>query len=161
MDEPGSRGTTEAVSARVRWRARTVTALVIASVIVPLTWPAGRDSFPLTPYPMFSTIRDDTRVVLVVAAAEGSTGTVVLPTEATGHRQLTQAARTLSDAVRDGGDRPHRLCTEIADWILRTDREDVHEVRILTVAHDGIDYFLHDQREPEVLAEHASCEVIR
>jgi hypothetical protein len=157
----GSPGEVQAVPWRVRWWVRTVTVLVVASVIVPLTWPPGRDSFPLTPYPMFSTIRDDTRVVLVVAAAEGSTGTVVLPTEATGHRQLTQAARTLADAVRAGGDRPHRLCTEVADWILRTDREDVYEVRILTVAHDGIDYFLHDQRVPEVLAEHAACEVIR
>jgi hypothetical protein len=59
---------------------------------------------------MFSSLRTDADVRLVVALGEGPHGTVALPTEATGHRHLTQAVRALSDAVNEGGDRPALLC---------------------------------------------------
>lgn len=135
---------------------------VLAATLVPVTWPRGQDDFPLTPYPMFASRRADASAVLVVALGERPSGRVVLPTEATGHRQLTQAAKALSSAVAAGGDRPARLCAELARWVYRSDAEEVEDldaISIVTVAYDGIGYLVRDERDPHVLAEHARCEV--
>lgn len=149
-------------TAGMRLRAMAVAVAVLAATLVPVTWPQGQDDFPLTPYPMFARARVDASVVVVVALGERPSGAVVLPTEAIGHRQLTQAVRALSSAVAAGGDRPGRLCQEVARWVYRSDLErvdGVDAVSIATVAYDGIGYLVRDEREPLLLAEHARCEV--
>jgi hypothetical protein len=100
-------------------------------------------------------------VVLVVALGIGPAGEVVLPTEATGHAQLTQAVAALAGAVREGGDRPQRLCDEIAAWTSTSAHDDVSAVRLVTAAYDGLAYLIDGRTEPRVLAEHARCEVPR
>lgn len=142
-----------------RLRALAAAALVLAATLHPLTWPRGQDSFPLTPYPMFAESRPDASVVVVVAMGRGPTGMVALPTEATGHGQLTQAVRALSGAVAAGGDRPARLCAEVARWVFRSDMDDLDAVGIVTASWDAIAYLVRDERRPQVLAEHAWCEV--
>lgn len=145
----------------VRRRALAAAAAVLVACLSPLLWPVGRDDFPLTPYPMFSSVRPDADVVVVVALGVLDDEEVALPTEATGHAQLTQAVRALAGAVREGGDRPQRLCEELADWTAASDLDDVFAVRLVTAAYDGLAYLLDGSTEPAVLAEHAWCEVLR
>lgn len=135
-----------------------VTALVALSVAVPMTWEPGRDSFPVSSYPMFSARRDDADVVLVVAGIDSGEELDVLPTEATGHRQLTQAVRALDEAVDDGGDRPARLCAEVAAWARDHERTD-GDVVIATVHYEAVAFLLDGRRTPEVERVHARCEV--
>ena len=138
-----------------------VTALVAVSVAVPMTWEPGRDSFPVSSYPMFSARRGDADVVLVVAGIDAGGGQLdVLPTEATGHRQLTQAVRALDEAVDDGGDRPARLCAEVAAWAEDHERTD-GDVVIATVHYEAVAFLLDGQRTPEIEQVHARCEVGR
>jgi hypothetical protein len=145
----------------VRRRAWAAAAVVLVACLSPLLWPVGQDDFPLTPYPMFSSVRPDANVVVVLALGVLGDDEVPLPTEATGHAQLTQAVRALSGAVRDGGDRPQRLCEEVAEWTAGSDLDDVFAVRLVTAAYDGIAYLVDGATMPEVLAEHAWCEVLR
>lgn len=140
-----------------RLRAALVTATVVVGGLVPMTWPDGRDDFPLSPYPMFSGRMADATVDLVVAWGDGPDGPEPLPTVATGHRQLTQAARALADAVAAGGDRPARLCDEIAAWTA-SERPDLGRVRIATVRYDALRFFGEDLRLPVVIAVHAACD---
>jgi hypothetical protein len=145
----------------VRRRAWAVAIVVLVATLSPLRWPTGRDDFPLTPYPMFAAARPDATVSIVVALGVGPDGEVPLPTEATGHAQLTQAVVALAGAVREGGDRPQRLCEELAGWTAGSDLDDVFAVRVATAAYDGLAYLLDGRTEPSVLAEHAWCEVHR
>ncbi len=108
---------------------------------------------------MFSERRDDTSVQLVVAVFESEASLEVLPTEATGHRQLTQAVRALRQAVDNGGDRPARLCGEVAAWVARSLDAGSGRVGIVTVVYDAIDYLVRDQRGPTIVADHAWCPV--
>ena len=106
----------------VTWRRLggwTVMSTVVVAMLSPMA-PGRADSFPLSSYPMFSARREDTSVKLVVAVERSADGGLhVLPTEATGHGHLTQAVRALKAAARDGGDRPQRLCQEVAAWLDR------------------------------------------
>ena len=138
-----------------------VTLLVVAGAIVPLTWSPSRDSFPVSSFPMFSDRRDDATVRLVVAGIETPDGFDVLPTEATGHRQLTQAVRALAATVEEGGDRPARMCAEVAAWVARTGNGQAGRVTVATVSYDGLAYLLDHARNPTIESVHASCEVPR
>jgi hypothetical protein len=144
------------MGAGTRRRGAVVTALVALSVAVPMSWAPGRDSFPVSSYPMFSARRDGADVVLVVAGIDAGAGLDVLPTEATGHRHLTQAVRALGQAVADGGDRPARLCAEVAAWVRDHERSD-GDVVIATVRYDAIAFLLDDRRTPEIERVHARC----
>jgi len=136
-----------------------VAVLVVLVAVVPLTWPPSHDSFPISSYPMFAARRGDATVRLVVAGIETADGFEVLPTEATGHRQLTQAVRALAAAVEEGGDRPARLCEEVADWVERSGNRRPMRVAVATVSYDGLAYLLDGAHRPTIEAVHASCEV--
>lgn len=146
-------------SRAVRLWASAVTCLVVLACVLPMVWPRGRDSFPLSSYPMFSERRDDRSVVLVLAVLADGDAVEVLPTEAIGHRQLTQAVRALRSAVQTGGDRPARLCDEVAGWVRRSRPETTGRVGIVTVSYDAVDYLVHDQRQPTIVEAHAWCGV--
>lgn len=143
--------------AGVPLRALLAAGAVVVAALWPLTWPEDRDDFPLTPYPMFADARPDADVVVRLAVADGDQGTVPLPTEATGHRHLTQAVRAIAQAVDEG--RPERLCVELASWARDHGPEDLSTVRIVTAAFDGVRFLRSGEREPRVLVEHAACEV--
>lgn len=147
---------TDRAQRRSRIGAVAVAVAVVVASIYPMTWPEGRDSFPVSSHPMFSGRRTDADVRLVVAVGEGPGGTETLPTEAVGHRHLTQAVRALNEAVGDGGDRPGRVCEDIAAWV-HEHRPAVERVRIVTARFDGLALLRHGDRTPSVLAEHASC----
>ena len=144
-------------SRAVRLWAGVVMSLVVMGCVVPIGWPRGRDSFPLSSYPMFSERRDGRSVRLVVAVVSDRGAIEVLPTEATGHRQLTQAVRALRNAVEAGGDRPGRLCDEVAEWVRGSRPDATGRVGIVTVSYDAVGYLIHDQREPNIVAVHAWC----
>ena len=136
-----------------------VTSTVLVAMLSPML-PGRGDSFPISSYPMFSARREDTSVTLVLAVERSVDGELeILPTEATGHRHLTQAVRSLKAAVRDGGDRPQRLCEEVAAWLARRGDGRAGEVGIVTVSYEALGYLLDGTREPTILAEHAWCVV--
>ena len=135
----------------------TVMSTVVVAMLSPMV-PGQGDGFPISSYPMFSARRDDTSVTLVIAVERLSDGGLeVLPTEATGHGHLTQAVRALKAAVRDGGDRPQRLCEEVAAWLDRRSDGHAGEVGIVTVGYGALSFLLDDAQEPNILAEHAWC----
>ena len=137
----------------------TVMSTVVVAMLSPMV-PGRDDSFPLSSYPMFSARREDTSVKLVVAVERSADGGLdVLPTEATGHGHLTQAVRALNAAARAGGDRPQRLCQEVAAWLDRRSDGHAGEVGIVTVGYDALSYLLDDVQEPTILAEFAWCNV--
>lgn len=152
----GPQEDTDRAHRRSRIGAVVVAVAVVVASVYPMTWPQGRDSFPVSSHPMFSGIRTDADVRLVVALGEGPGGTEALPTEATGHRHLTQAVRALSEAIGDGGDRPGLLCADVAAWV-QEHRPTVERVRIVTARFDGLALLRHGDRTASVLAEHASC----
>jgi hypothetical protein len=136
-----------------------VAAAVVVASLLPMTWPEGRDSFPVSSYPMFAGRRGDTSMDLVVAVLASSGAFELLPSEATGHRHLTQGVRTLRQAVKDGEDRPARLCEEIATWVAENRDEPEARVGIVTASFDALRFLVHGHREPTIRAEHAWCEV--
>lgn len=154
MGRPG--GETDRADRRSRVGAVAVAVAVVVASVYPMTWAEGRDSFPVSSHPMFSGRRADADVTLVVALGVGPGGTEALPSEATGHRHLTQAVRALSQAVSDGGDRPRRLCEDLAVWV-EEHRPAVERVRIVTARFDGLALLRHGDRTASVLGEHASC----
>lgn len=143
---------------RPRVRAWLVAAAVVVAGVYPMAWPQGRDSFPLSSYPMFATVRDDVDVELVIALGTGAEGARPLPTEATGHRHLTQAVRALSGAVRRGGDHPQRICEEAAAWA-EEHEPDVGQVSIVTASFDALDFLRDGERQPTTVLEHSTCAV--
>lgn len=152
----GGAGSIDRVEGGLKIRGLVVFLAVAAASLYPLAWPEGRDSFPMSSYPMFSTERPDATVQLVLAVGDGPDGSQVLPTEATGHRHLTQAVRALAASVEDGGDRPRRLCDEVASWA-GEHRPSVTQVRIVTARYDAFAFLRDGQRTPVIVAQHAEC----
>ncbi len=151
----------DAESEPSRLRAWCVAVAVVVAALLPLTWPEDRDSFPITSYPMFADRLGDSSVTLHIAVGDTPEGPVPLPSEATGHRQVTQAVKALAAAVDDGGRRPASLCAEIAAWVADSGRRDIDLVRIVTASFDGVSYFADGARAPRIVAEHARCPVER
>lgn len=154
----GAAGSADRVERGPKVRGLLLLAGVVAASLYPLAWPEGRDSFPLSSYPMFAGRRPDAAVQLVLAVGDAPEGSEVLPTEATGHRHLTQAVRALGGAVAEGGDRPQRLCDEIVSWA-DEHRPSVTHVRIVTARYDGLAFLRDGERRPAVVVEHARCVV--
>lgn len=132
---------------------------VVVAMLSPMV-PGRGDSFPISSYPTFSARRDDTSVTLVVAVERSVDGGLdVLPTEATGYGHLTQAVRALKAAVQDGGERPQRLCEEVAAWLDRRSDGHAGEVGIVTVGYSALSFLLDGAQTPTILAGHAWCNV--
>lgn len=121
-----------------------MSAAALACVLWPLGWKAGRDSFPLSSYPMFAHGRTDSSLNAVYAVAFDADGTRHwVPTRLVGSREVLQARAVYERAARSGR-AARALCKAIAGRIAAVrDAElaNASEVRLLRGRHDSIDYF--------------------
>jgi len=122
-----------------------VSAGVLAGVLLPLSWPASRDSFPLSNYPMFAHERRSPVLNAVYAVAidpDGSRHWV--PPIALGTREVLQARALLEGTAMRGRSAVRALCESIAARLPAMDDPGLAGaalVRVVRGSHDAIAYF--------------------
>ena len=138
-----------------------VSVAVIAGVVWPVTWSAGHDSFPLSPYPMFSRKRDHSEVKLHYVIGTSGQRRVALPPHLVANSEPMLAKATVRRAVRAGRRRTRDLCAEVADRVARaSDYAWVDTVSVMTGVFDARGYILGDT-EPVRERRRARCAVAR
>lgn len=120
-----------------------VSAVVLAAVLWPLSWPTGRDSFPLSSYPMFARNRRsaELKAVYAVAVEEGGARHYV-PPALVANSEVLQARAVLERAARTKAG-ARALCGEIAARVPGSEVAEgrATEVRIIRGFHDALRYF--------------------
>lgn len=131
---------------------------VIAAVAYPVTFPQGRDSYPLSSYPMFSARRE--RPTVYFARAVGPAGEAQrVPPELVGSSEVMQAAVTVRRAVQGGTKRMRRLCRTIAANVAADPRfSDAQQVQLLSAEVDPVAYFV-EGPDSRTLTRHQRCAV--
>jgi hypothetical protein len=116
--------------------------VVVVATMVPISWPPGRDSFPLSSYPMFSRRLPTARMTAQYAVAvDAAGGRSPLAPELVANDEVLQARAVLAHAVRRGSGDIDALCRRIAGRVARTRAlGHVIEVRIVTGEHDAVAY---------------------
>lgn len=128
------------------------------------------DSFPLSTYPMFSFDRGRTSHVATVVGvtADGSIERLS-PMLIAGSDEPMHAVETVSTAVGAGEERTAQLCAEVALRLASRNmnaraagaRDEIVMVRVGAETHDAVAFFADGAREPQSVAVHAECEVLR
>ena len=122
-----------------------MSAAALACVLWPFTWAPGRDSFPLSSYPMFAHGRTDSSLSAVYAVAFDADGTRHwVPTRLVGSREVLQARAVYERAARSGPRATRALCQAIAGRIAALREGELvgsNEVRVMRGRHDSIAYF--------------------
>lgn len=106
------------MSSGERTLAWVVSAAVLGAVLWPLGWPSGRDSFPLSSYPMFAHGRRSAELRATYAVATDERGERrYVPPALVANREVLQARAVLDRAARGGKRGAATLCAEIAGRI--------------------------------------------
>jgi hypothetical protein len=129
-----------------------VSAGVLACVLLPLSWPASRDSFPLSNYPMFAHERRSAVLNAVYAVALDRGGQRHwVPPIALGTREVLQARALLEGTSMRGRAAVRGLCESIAARLPAMGGElaGAVEVRVVRGSHDAIAYFERGALGPE------------
>ena len=134
------------MSAGERALAWVVSIAVLGAVLWPLAWPSGRDSFPLSSYPMFARGRRSAELRAVYAVATDGRGERrYVPPALVANREVLQARAVLDRAARGGKQDAAILCGEIAGRIAAgagaAPFASAVEVRIVRARHDAGVYF--------------------
>ncbi|NLE47344.1 MAG: hypothetical protein GX614_02960 [Sandaracinaceae bacterium] len=144
----------------VQLYAVSIGALFFGAMVSPLFKDPPRDSFPLSDYPMFSSVRE--AAFLQIAVGVDGDGTEHrLPPFIIANREVMQAAQTLRRAVRQN--RSYELCREIAGRVASSRAHAALErIRIESRLFDPARYFSEpDGSEPIERRRHAECRVRR
>ncbi len=148
-------------SGRVRTRVTAYAGvlLVIAAMLWPVLREPPRDSYPLSPYPMFSTTRERLSTVATVVGLTAQGDRVRLgPRLVGGTDEVMLAVRTASLAVAAGEDRVISLCEQVAERVIDAGRTDIVTVEVVTETYDAVDHLAHGAPAYSV-SVHATCEV--
>jgi hypothetical protein len=144
--------------------ARTPALLISALVIAATIWPAlrepPRDSFPLSTYPMFSTVRERPWIDIVIGfEADGSERRI--PPKLIANAEVMQAAQTVSKAIRRKQTR--QLCRRVAARVGESPEfADVVRLEVQSRQFDPRRYFTSESgTKPLRLRRRAKCEVAR
>lgn len=139
-------------------------ALLVSVVFIALSlWPALRDppedSFPLSTYPMFSTVRKTTWLHVVVgydAAGEE----YKIPPPLVANFEVMQAAQTIRKAIRRK--RAKQLCEEVAAKVAgRPGYTEVVRLEVQSRLLDPRSYFTPGGEVPKKIKRRARCELVR
>jgi hypothetical protein len=116
--------------------------VILGATAYPLTWPRGRDSFPLSSYPMFSRLLPTAAMTVQYAiGVDAGGGRHHLAPELVANDEVLQARAVLAHAVGRGRAGVDTLCKHIAGRVARTSSlRHVIEVRIVTGSHDAVAY---------------------
>ena len=130
---------------------------VVLVLLVPLAWPWGADSFPVSSYPMFARPRAQVATVQTVVGVRETGERVVLSPELIGDTHWTNlAARLVLDAVMAGAEASGRLCERVAARVA-AEREDVVALEVVTETFDSVAH-LTEGAPPIAVRVHARCE---
>ena len=134
------------MSAGERALAWVVSIAVMGAVLWPLSWVEGRDSFPLSSYPMFAHGRRSAVLAANYAVATDGRGERrYVPPELVANREVLQARAVLDRAARGGKKGAALLCGEIAGRIAAGGGGEPFagavEVQIVRGKHDAGVYF--------------------
>ncbi len=143
-----------------RWPALLVSALVIAAAIWPALRDPPRDSFPLSNYPMFSSVRGKPWVHIVVGFdAEGREHRIGPRLIASA--EVMQASETVRKAIRRKQAR--RLCEQVAARVAdEPELASVVRLELQSRRFDPLTYFVDEAgKTPLRTRRRASCEVPR
>jgi len=140
----------------VSW-SRGVLLAVVAVLLVPLAWPWGVDSFPLSSYPMFARPRPQIVSIPTVVGVRETGERVTLSPELIGDTRWTNlAVRLVRDSVAAGAKASSRLCERIAARVA-DEREDVVALEVVTETFDSVAH-LTEAAPPTAVRVHARCE---
>lgn len=139
-----------------------VSMLMLGAVLVPLSWDAGVDSFPLSSYPMFSHGRTSSESSITHVVAIGADGTrTVVPPHEVASSAVMQTLVTIEQSVHAGPASARRFCREIAERLTHSNNSQLRasvSVEIETARIDSIRYLAGDT-EPLSRALHARCQL--
>jgi hypothetical protein len=146
-----------------RPRLRRGPALLLSGLIVAaMVWPAlrdpPRDSFPLSTYPMFSSVREQAWLNVIVGF-DANQREHKIPPRLVANVEVMQAAETIRIAVRKR--RPKLLCEQVAARVA-DDPDFAHVVRLEVQSRrfDPRTYFVEaDGGMPLKLRRRARCEI--
>jgi hypothetical protein len=111
------------------------------------------DSFPLSPYPMFSSRRTTTESVDTAVFVDASGSIFRLnPEIIAGTDEVILAAQTVSHSIANGT--TAQLCAEIQD---RLDAETTGQIEIVTEVFDAVNWYA-DDKSPLSRTIHATCQ---
>lgn len=148
--------------AKHRWIALCVSTLLLGAVLVPLTWDAGVDSFPLSSYPMFSHGRTSSESSITHVVAIGADGTrTLVPPHEVASSAVMQTLVTIQQSVHAGPASARRFCREIAERLTRSNDARLRasvSIEIETARIDSIRYLAGDT-EPLSRELHARCKL--
>ena len=148
--------------ADTRWRAPAlvVSALFVAATLWPLAWDPDGDSFPLSPYPMFSSVRERPWIHVVVGFDADGNERRIGP-KLIANAEVMQAAQTVSQAIRRK--QAGSLCEQVAARVSQnSDHAELVRLEIQSRQFDPRSYFVDDAgKVPLRLRRRARCEVQR
>jgi len=132
----------------------------LGAMISPVFKEPPRDSFPLSDYPMFSTVRE-AAFLQVALGVDGEGMETRLPPRLVANNEVMQAAQTLRRAVY--GNRSRALCREIAERVAASSAHaGLERVRIESRLFDPARYFSEPGGdEPTQRRRHAECRIKR
>ena len=134
--------------------------LSLGAMISPVFKEPPRDSFPLSDYPMFSTVRE-AAFLQVAIGVDAEKSEERLPPAIVASREVMQVAQTLRRAVYQNRSGP--LCREIAARVAEDSAlAHIERVRIESRLFDPATYFSQPRGdEPIERRRHADCKVRR
>jgi hypothetical protein len=141
-----------------RWPAALFCVALLALTLAPLA--REQDSFPLSSYPMFSSVRTKPWISIVVGRdAQGEQRPI--PPRLVANAEVMQAAQTIGNAVRRK--QAGQLCERVAERIAGEPAwADVVSVEVQSRQFDPFTYFTSDEgRTPLRVRRRARCEVPR
>jgi hypothetical protein len=131
-----------------------------AALVVLLLYPlvSGRDGFPLSTYPMFSTPKGtEAKIAHVIGRGSAGSATPLRPA-LLGTAEIMQASQIARNAAKDRK-RAADLCTRVAENVaMEDDLADIVSIEVRTDTYDAIAYWQGD-REPRASKVHAKCNV--
>lgn len=119
-----------------------------------------QDSFPLSNYPMFSSVRD-TDWIHIVVGFDAEDEEWAIPPGKVGSIEVMQAAETIRKAIR--AKRADALCAQVAARVAEDpDYADVLVLEVQSRKFDPRTYFVEaDGRQPLKLRRRARCTIER
>lgn len=147
-------------SRRARLAAGLLTAAVVLVLASPALLPDRRDSFPLSTFPMFSSLIEPiVDIDYAIGLDEGGNDITLDPETIAGTDEIIIAGSVVSQAVRGGETALAPLCSAIATRVSSGSRESsIVGIEIRTDRLDAVAYFAGDELPIERVA-HWVCDV--
>ena len=126
----------------------TAGAVLVLAIAWPATWPAGRDGYPLSSFPMFARGRTEPVLAVHHVLAEAPDGTLApVGPAVVGNGSVMQAAAMVARAISGG--QADRLCREVVT-------RQPGSLLVATSWFDVTTYF-QGKRSPTARQVHARC----